>query len=51
MPVKTEVWVLAQNYWRQFQQPDGSWAYTPDAQNPTGEHDLRRALEPHHHRA
>ena len=36
VPVKAETWQLARNYWRQFQQPDGSWSYTPDANNSTG---------------
>jgi RNA polymerase sigma factor (sigma-70 family) len=31
VPVKPEVWVLAQNYWEKTQKNDGSWAYTPDS--------------------
>ncbi|WP_435005744.1 DUF4159 domain-containing protein [Tundrisphaera lichenicola] len=31
--VNPEVWKLARDYWQRYQQPDGSWAYTPDASN------------------
>ena len=33
--VKPEVWKLAREYWQHYQQRDGSWAYTPDANNGT----------------
>ncbi len=33
--VKPEVWKLAREYWQRYQQRDGSWAYTPDANNGT----------------
>jgi hypothetical protein len=36
VPVRKETWALARNYWKQFQQPDGSWSYTPDTNNATG---------------
>ncbi len=35
VPVKPEVWALARAYWEKSQKGDGSWAYTPDAANPT----------------
>jgi RNA polymerase sigma factor (sigma-70 family) len=35
IPVKQTAWELARNYWERSQKRDGSWAYTPDAQNPT----------------
>jgi Domain of unknown function (DUF4159) len=31
--VKPEVWKLARQYWQRYQQLDGSWGYTPDANN------------------
>jgi hypothetical protein len=31
--VKPEVWKLAREYWQHYQHRDGSWAYTPDANN------------------
>jgi len=33
--VRPEVWKLAREYWQRYQQPDGSWSYTPDANNGT----------------
>ena len=33
--VKEEVWKLAREYWQHYQQRDGSWSYTPDANNGT----------------
>ncbi len=33
--VKPEVWKLAREYWQHYQQRDGSWSYTPDANNGT----------------
>ena len=33
--VKPEVWKLARDYWQRYQQRDGSWSYTPDANNGT----------------
>jgi Domain of unknown function (DUF4159) len=33
--VNEEVWKLAREYWQRYQQRDGSWAYTPEAPNPT----------------
>ncbi len=34
IPVKQEVWTLAQLYWQRCQHNDGGWAYTPDANMP-----------------
>jgi hypothetical protein len=31
--VKEDVWKLAREYWQRYQLRDGSWAYTPDANN------------------
>jgi len=31
--VKPEVWALAREYWKRYQLADGSWSYTPDANN------------------
>ena len=33
--VKPTVWELARAYWERSQKHDGSWAYTPDSNNPT----------------
>src|SRR5437764_13998894 len=33
--VKPEVWKLAREYWQHYQHRDGSWSYTPDANNGT----------------
>jgi len=35
VPVKPAVWELSRAYWEQSQKRDGSWAYTPDSNNPT----------------
>ena len=35
IPVKQTVWELRRGYWERSQKRDGSWAYTPDAKNPT----------------
>ncbi len=35
IPVKQTVWELARGYWERSQKRDGSWAYTPDSNNPT----------------
>jgi serine/threonine protein kinase len=34
-PVKPDVWLLSHQYWARSQRKDGSWAYTPEANNPT----------------
>jgi len=34
-PVNPDVWLLALRYWARCQRKDGSWAYTPEANNPT----------------
>ncbi len=31
--VKPEVWALAREYWKRYQLAEGSWSYTPDANN------------------
>jgi len=33
--VKPSVWELSRSYWERSQKRDGSWAYTPDSNNPT----------------
>ncbi len=33
--VKEDVWKLAREYWQRYQMRDGSWTYTPDANNPS----------------
>ena len=35
VPVKQTVWDLSRGYWERSQKRDGSWAYTPDSNNPT----------------
>ena len=35
IPVKPTVWELSRGYWERSQKRDGSWAYTPDSNNPT----------------
>jgi len=35
VPVNPSVWELARSYWERGQKHDGSWAYTPDSNNPT----------------
>ena len=33
--MKQTVWELSRGYWERSQKRDGSWAYTPDSNNPT----------------
>ncbi len=35
IPVKPTVWALSRAYWELSQRRDGSWAYTPESNNPT----------------
>jgi hypothetical protein len=35
IPVKPTVWELSRAYWERSQKRDGSWAYTPESNNPT----------------
>jgi hypothetical protein len=35
VPVKAEVWSLADRYWRGSQRPDGGWGYTPSGHSAT----------------
>ncbi len=35
VPVQPSVWELSRSYWERGQKRNGSWAYTPDANNPT----------------
>ncbi len=35
IPVKPTVWALSRAYWERTQRRDGSWAYTPESNNPT----------------
>lgn len=35
VPVRPEVWVLARQFWEQFQRNDGGWIYTPDQGGPS----------------
>jgi hypothetical protein len=35
VPVKPAIWKFARAYWARTQRRDGSWAYTPNSNNPT----------------